>query len=42
MKTFILMLMVLTAAPLFAVNLPSDNSLPPSPEWSPVENAELS
>lgn len=38
MKKFILMLLVLAAAPLFAVNLPTDNSLPPSPEWAPVEN----
>ena len=42
MKKFILMLLILTVAPLWAVNLPLDNSLPPAPEWAPVENAALS
>lgn len=40
MKKFIIMLLALMAAPLFAVNLPADNSLPPSPEWAQVEPAD--
>lgn len=42
MKKFILLILALSAAPLFAVNLPVDNSLPPSPEWAIVENDRLS
>lgn len=41
MKKFILLFIALSAAPLFAVNLPADNSLPPSPEWAVVEDADL-
>ncbi len=42
MKKFILMLLTLAVAPLWAVNIPLDNSLPPAPEWAPVENDALS